>query len=468
MKRIKVLSAFFIAFVALVVPVTAQAASSYSIQDYPVDAYLTSEEMSPSNVRECASLTDFSEYIIDSPVDADKPIGLSIAALTLSYHPLRPSSTQVPQRAQQRQNLYKFTFEAGKVYTIRYSGVAATSPEALDLHSRDTTAPLTFMGNERLYFYDTNGRIVNPAELTGTIDESGINIWLPAEKTVTYYIGCSSANACDVTQPYAVFKDVGDYRLVIHRTSGAVVYFNSQGGTEVPTQILTTLPAKIVEPQNPTRAGKAFGGWYKEPACTTKWNFESDPAVTTQNGKGQQITLYAKWTDLPKYTVSCIALGSVCASQTVFQGDLATKPANPTRSGYTFKGWYTSDTYEAAWNFATQKVTKDTELFAKWASDNSYLTTIRKSTGTWSRTMPFKKAGGSMRLNVSSSKSTLTLEPIKSSSKAKRYIKIGSGKYYRIAKVTMRVKKGSVKTVTMKVVSESGKTRYYKIYVTRR
>ena len=172
--------------------------------------------------------------------------------------------------------------------------------------------------------------------------------------------------------------------------------------------------------------------------------------------------------NLSMYSVSYISLGSVCATQAVASGGLATKPANPTRSGYTFIGWYTSDTYETAWNFTTQKVTANTQIYAKWASDNSYLTTIKKSTGTWSRTMPFKKAGGSMRLNVSSSKSTLTLEPIKSSSKAKRYIKIGSGKYYRIAKVTMRVKKGSVKTVTMKVVSESGKTRYYKIYVTRR
>ena len=64
MKRIKVLSAFFIAFVALVVPVTAQAASSYSIQDYPVDAYLTSDDLNAFSASKSYPLVNLSMYSV--------------------------------------------------------------------------------------------------------------------------------------------------------------------------------------------------------------------------------------------------------------------------------------------------------------------------------------------------------------------------------------------------------------------
>ena len=46
--------------------------------------------------------------------------------------------------------------------------------------------------------------------------------------------------------------------------------------------------SSISAPAAPTRVGYTFGGWYKDEACTTAYNFES--AVTSN------LTLYAKWT----------------------------------------------------------------------------------------------------------------------------------------------------------------------------
>jgi uncharacterized repeat protein (TIGR02543 family) len=47
----------------------------------------------------------------------------------------------------------------------------------------------------------------------------------------------------------------------------------------------------VTEPMAPTKAGYAFGGWYKESGCTNAWNFNTDTVTS-------DITLYAKWTPL--------------------------------------------------------------------------------------------------------------------------------------------------------------------------
>ena len=57
-------------------------------------------------------------------------------------------------------------------------------------------------------------------------------------------------------------------------------------------------------PPEPEREGYTFGGWYKEPECINKWDFETDvlPEERTEiNEKGeeevayQETKLYAKW-----------------------------------------------------------------------------------------------------------------------------------------------------------------------------
>ncbi|MDE7108245.1 MAG: InlB B-repeat-containing protein, partial [Clostridiales bacterium] len=44
------------------------------------------------------------------------------------------------------------------------------------------------------------------------------------------------------------------------------------------------------------------------------------------------------------------------------------KPADPTKAGYAFGGWYTDSACTTAWNFASDKVTADITLHAKWTA----------------------------------------------------------------------------------------------------
>ena len=104
------------------------------------------------------------------------------------------------------------------------------------------------------------------------------------------------------------------------------------------------------EPTDPKRDGFVFDGWYND---NTKYAFETP--VT------EDITLTAKW--LEEFTVTFNSNGGTAVeSQTIVEGQKATEPAAPTKSGYDFKGWYVGN---AEYNFDTV-VNGNVTLTAKW------------------------------------------------------------------------------------------------------
>jgi uncharacterized repeat protein (TIGR02543 family) len=61
--------------------------------------------------------------------------------------------------------------------------------------------------------------------------------------------------------------------------------------------------------------------------------------------------------------------GSAIASQSVASGGKVTQPADPTKTGYTFAGWYKEAAKTTLWNFDTDVVTANTTLYAKWVTE---------------------------------------------------------------------------------------------------
>lgn len=62
--------------------------------------------------------------------------------------------------------------------------------------------------------------------------------------------------------------------------------------------------------------------------------------------------------------------GSSVGNQTPASGSTVSKPADPTREGYTFDGWYTDAACTKAYDFATA-VTADMTLYAKWTKNET-------------------------------------------------------------------------------------------------
>ena len=104
------------------------------------------------------------------------------------------------------------------------------------------------------------------------------------------------------------------------------VTFQSEGGSEVASQIRANTPA--AQPDNPTKEGHTFIGWYNG---ESEWDFEAP--VTTG------LILTAKW-QVNQYTITFKPENG--GQDIVIKQDYGTAitaPANPTKTGYTFAGW---------------------------------------------------------------------------------------------------------------------------------
>ena len=137
------------------------------------------------------------------------------------------------------------------------------------------------------------------------------------------------------------------------------VTFNANGHGTAPAAQTVKEGSAATEPDAPTAEGYEFGGWYKDSACRTSYNFSS--AVTSN------ITLYAKWTALT-YTVTFSNNGhggTAPSDQTVTYGGKVTEPTDPSEEYYNFKGWYTDSSCTNEYDF-NSSVTSDINLFAKW------------------------------------------------------------------------------------------------------
>ena len=72
------------------------------------------------------------------------------------------------------------------------------------------------------------------------------------------------------------------------------------------------------------------------------------------------------------YTVSFnVDGGSEVAAQTVLNGKSASKPADPTKNGFVFVGWYADAAFTTPYAFGSAPVTGDTTVFARWSSETA-------------------------------------------------------------------------------------------------
>ncbi len=121
----------------------------------------------------------------------------------------------------------------------------------------------------------------------------------------------------------------------------------------------------------PERDGYLFLGWF-----TDKINGQEIKPDTIYKGN-TDVTLYAHWLK-KEYTISFNSDGgSSVASQTINEGEKATKPTNPTKTGYTFKEWQLNG---STYDFNTA-VRSNITLKAVWTA-NQYTVTFNSDGGS--------------------------------------------------------------------------------------
>ena len=125
----------------------------------------------------------------------------------------------------------------------------------------------------------------------------------------------------------------------VHVTEEYTVTFNAYGGFPTPDEQHVKSGEKAVLPAEPTLKGHTFAFWYLGDDEENATAYDFNTPVT------ENITLTAKW-NINKYTVTFNSYGGtpVPPAQEVEYGLTATEPATaPTKTGYTFDGWYLGD-----------------------------------------------------------------------------------------------------------------------------
>lgn len=106
-------------------------------------------------------------------------------------------------------------------------------------------------------------------------------------------------------------------------------------------------------------------------------------SVEFNKGNPETLTISIIDTAIPTYTVTFDAQGGglVSSISDVTSGSAINLPAEPTRLGYTFNGWYKESTCTNAWNFSTDYVTSDITLYAKWIANHNVSVLVSPSIG---------------------------------------------------------------------------------------
>ena len=174
---------------------------------------------------------------------------------------------------------------------------------------------------------NTNGGTINNGNVTGYT--YGVGATLPAADDMTYtghtfkgWYDNENLTGSPVTaiggaetgnKEYWAKWEIDQYTIT----------FDTNGGSEI-APITQDYGTEIAAPDNPTRKGYTFKGWDKEIPKTM-------PA--------DNITVKAQW-EINQYTIAFDTNGgSEIDSITQDYGTEITVPDNPTRKGYTFKGW---------------------------------------------------------------------------------------------------------------------------------
>lgn len=139
-----------------------------------------------------------------------------------------------------------------------------------------------------------------------------------------------------------------------------------ENGKEVVYESQEFDSGKVVEHIfEPTREGFVFLGWYDNEQLKGK-------RVTFDEPLDASVTLYAKWRIASVYTIrfdekSAPGIPSVRYTEGT---DLTkVRPANPTRAGSIFAGWFKDEACTEPFDFSASAVTASLKLYAGWDED---------------------------------------------------------------------------------------------------
>ncbi|MEA5061024.1 MAG: InlB B-repeat-containing protein [Erysipelotrichaceae bacterium] len=209
-------------------------------------------------------------------------------------------------------------------------------------------------------FVDTTGETIKIDEIDyGTSPELPE---VPSREGYNFFAWFTKSDLSEYYSGYELYEDTtlyGEWSVIV-----CTIHFDTQGGNQIDDEYVNYGDDATL-PDEPTRLGYTFVGWYTSTGYNTRVNFTH---VT------EDITAYALWV-VARFEVTFDSNGGTTVDNIpVEYGNPITAPTDPTKEGYTFVGWYLSLTDTQPYDFST-KIYSSFTLIAKWTV-NSYTLTI--------------------------------------------------------------------------------------------
>ena len=146
------------------------------------------------------------------------------------------------------------------------------------------------------------------------------------------------------------------------------VTFDSQGGSPIADGSASTGSSISASPGTPTRTGYTFNGWFVASSGGASISFPY------AHGQTSGFTLYTQWSaNALTITYNTQSGSSIASGSTSTGGSIIASPGTPTRTGYTFTGWFAASTGGSALSFPyLHSQTASFTLFAQWAQSSLY------------------------------------------------------------------------------------------------
>lgn len=226
--------------------------------------------------------------------------------------------------------------------------------------------------------YDANGGSVSPSYKNVTYDGTYGTLARPTRNGYAFDGWYTSSSGGSLVSSSTKVTNSSTHTIYAHWSVNSYqVTYDANGGSVSPTSKSVTYGSSYGTLATPSRSGYTFLGWF------TGISTGSQVTASTTVTNASNHTIYARWR-ANTYTVTYNANGGSVspASKNVTFGNTYGTLARPTKTGYTFDGWYTSATGGTLVTSSTQVTTSANHtIYAHWSSD-AYTVTFDATGGS--------------------------------------------------------------------------------------
>jgi len=154
-----------------------------------------------------------------------------------------------------------------------------------------------------------------------------------------------------------IILGIGVFLFSCKNSDEFTIYFDSNGGTEI-SPIKTNGQTIVSIPNNPTKEGFVFGGWYNDSS------FTGEPISSIEVGTFSNMSFYAKW-EINQYSLTFETNGGSLVNPITANYDAPLSQPMVNKEGYVFEGWYSNPELTSTFTW-TNMPAENMTLYAKW------------------------------------------------------------------------------------------------------